>query len=300
MRPTIISMTILLLTVFVYSQERQFKPNLPVHSPFSKKIESAGTTAAQNIDFKWAARAGPEELAVAEVEPHPLAKVDDQERTLTRAEEQIIEASTRFRWRPALIQSFLFLGIQHGFRMTEAKTRDELDGPFFRDWKESVQGLRGWDDGGRTFTNYVAHPMQGAITGHIFINNSGSARYQHFGLSKDYWTSRLKVLAWSAVWSTQFEIGPISEASLGNVGQKPAPNGRSKMTWGDLVITPTVGTAFVIMEDAIDRFILRDWLERKIGNRLAMKILRSVFTPMQGFANILRGRAPWRRDARFN
>lgn len=84
------------------------------------------------------------------------------------------------------------------------------------------------------------------------------------------------------------------------MGQKLHANGRSKMTWGDLVITPAGGAVFVIMEYAIDRFILRDWLERKIRNRLAIKFLRSVLTPMQGFANILRGRAPWRRDARFN
>ncbi len=301
MRPTIISLTILLLAGSVFAQEREFKPNLHLPNPFSTKIDSKSDTAAvRNVDLKWADRAGPAALPVDIVPRSARSKSDQSDREVAGYQEQVIEASTRFRWRPAIIQSMLFLGIQHGFRFTEGKTRNELDGPFFRDWKQSVANLRGWDDGGRVFTNYVAHPMQGAIAGRIFINNSGKARYQEFGRSKEYWISRMKALGWSAVLSTQFEIGPISEASLGNVGQKLHANGRSKMTWGDLVITPAGGAVFVIMEDAIDRFILRDWLERKIRNRLAIKFLRSVLTPMQGFANILRGRAPWRRDVRFN
>ncbi|MFL6467853.1 MAG: hypothetical protein ACJ72Z_07835, partial [Pyrinomonadaceae bacterium] len=131
-----------------------------------------------------------------------------------------------FHWKPALVQSGLFLAIQHGFRMTEEKTRSELDGPFFSDWKDSVKNLKGWDDGGKVFTNYVAHPMQGAITSRIFLNNSGKARLVEFGGSKVYWESRMKAMAWSALWSLQFEIGPLSESSLGNVGQKLHANGK--------------------------------------------------------------------------
>ena len=88
---------------------------------------------------------------------------------------------TKFHWKGALVQSAAFLAVQHGFRMTEEKTRSELDGPFFRDWKESVANLRGWDDGGKFFTNYIAHPMQGAITSRIFIHNSGKSLRQEFG-----------------------------------------------------------------------------------------------------------------------
>src|SRR5215204_1214039 len=39
-----------------------------------------------------------------------------------------------FRMASAIKQSLLFLAIQHGFRMTQEKTRRELGGPFFADW----------------------------------------------------------------------------------------------------------------------------------------------------------------------
>ncbi len=209
------------------------------------------------------------------------------------------EYSTKFKWKPALIQSGLFLAMQHGMRLFEINTRTELDGPFFRDWKESVKGLRGWDDGGKFFTNYIAHPLQGSVTGRIFVNNSPKAQMTEIGRSKAYWVSRMKAFAWSAVWSTQFELGPISEANIGNVGQRPRVDGKSKMTYGDLVITPVGGTGMLIAEDAIDKYILRNFLETRINNRLAVKILRTAFTPMTALANLLRFRLPWYRDDRF-
>src|SRR5215213_1416168 len=75
-----------------------------------------------------------------------------------------------FHWKAALIQSGIFLGIQHGVRLTQKKTKDELGGPFFKDWGQSVRNVRGWRDGDGTFTNYFAHPMKGAFTGRIFVN----------------------------------------------------------------------------------------------------------------------------------
>jgi hypothetical protein len=107
-------------------------------------------------------------------------------------------------------------------------------------------------------------------------------------------------MVWAAVWSTQFEIGPLSEASLGNVGQKLYNGHHSKMTYGDLIVTPVVGVMWSVGEDAIDKYVLTNWIENKVENRLMMKILRSVLTPTTSFANILRGRAPWRRDFRRN
>ena len=205
--------------------------------------------------------------------------------------------SDRFHWKPALAESLYFLGIQHGFRLMQRKTRREIKGPFFADWGTSVKNLGRWRDGDSFLTNYVAHPMQGALTGRIFINNSPRSRKQNFGKSKEYWKSRFKAMAWSAVWSTQFELGPISEASIGNVGlfDKSGPN---RMGWVDLVVTPTAGTGVLIGEDIIDKFVLKKWLERKIRSRTRVKIYRTFFTPFQSFSNILRGKAPWRRDSR--
>lgn len=204
------------------------------------------------------------------------------------------EHKEKFHWKPALIESFYFLGIQHSFRMLQKKTRNELDGPFFRDWGKSVKNLGGWRDGDSFITNYIAHPMQGAVTGRIFINNSGRSRKLEFGKSKEYWESRLKAMVWSTVWSTQFELGPISEASIGNVGlyDNVGPN---RMGWVDLVVTPTAGTGVLIGEDMIDKFILKRLVEKRIKSRTRIKIYRTFLTPIQSFTNVLGGKVPWKR-----
>ncbi|MEZ5347225.1 MAG: hypothetical protein R2681_16890 [Pyrinomonadaceae bacterium] len=206
-------------------------------------------------------------------------------------------AYDRFHWKPALAQSMYFLGIQHGMRMVQIKTRRELKGPFFADWGMSVKNLGKWRDGDSIATNYFAHPLQGAVTGRIFVNNSDRSKRQEFGRSKEYWESRFKAMLWSTVWSTQFEMGPLSEASIGNVGlyDREGPN---RMGWVDLVITPTAGTGVMIGEDIIDKYILDRWLERKIKSRTRIKIYRTFFTPIQSFTNVLGGKTPWNRDNR--
>ena len=112
-----------------------------------------------------------------------------------KPEEQSKES---FHWRKAAEQSFLFLSIQNGFRLTQQKTRRELGGPFWGDYWRSVKGLRGWEDGDGAFTNYVAHPLQGAASGYIFLQNSPSGRTAYFSSDSRYWRSRLKAMAWAA------------------------------------------------------------------------------------------------------
>ncbi|HXH69569.1 MAG TPA: hypothetical protein VNI60_04395, partial [Pyrinomonadaceae bacterium] len=118
-----------------------------------------------------------------------------------------------------------------------------------------------------------------------------------FGKSKKYWESRFKAMAWSAVWSTQFELGPISEASIGNVGLREK-RGHSTMSWADLIMTPAGGTGLVIAEDSVDKYFLRNWLEKKTANKITIRIFRSIFTPTTSIANLLRRRPPWSRDNR--
>ncbi len=203
----------------------------------------------------------------------------------------------KFHWIPAIRESLYLLGIQHAFRTVEKKTRREFAGPFFRDWANSVKNLGGWGDGDSFKTNYIAHPMQGAVTGRIFLNNSDLGKRQEFGRSKKYWESRFKAMAWSAVWSAQFELGPISEASIGNVGLYDR-SGSNRMGWVDLVVTPTTGTGTIIGEDILDKYLLKNWLEKKLESRSRMKIYRTFLTPFQSFTNVLRGKKPWHRDNR--
>lgn len=207
-----------------------------------------------------------------------------------RAPSEVVEkperARTGFRWGAAVKQSLLFLSVQHGYALTQPKTRRDLHGPFLKDYFRSVRSLHGWDDGGRFFTNYVAHPMEGSLLGFIQVQNdpAGSRlRYNDAG----YWRSRMKALAWSAAWSTQFEIGPISQASIGNVGL------HGKQTYVDIVVTPTVGTAMLVAEDALDRYVV-ERLERR--GKYARIFSRMALNPTRTAANLLRFEKPWHRD----
>ena len=198
-----------------------------------------------------------------------------------------------FDWNPALTQSMRFLLMEHGFRLAfQPGTRRRLGGPFFRDYVDSVKATHGWGDSDNIFLNYVAHPMQGAMVGYIQVQNDPNARKLEFGRSREYWNSRLKALAWSTAYSTQFELGPISEASIGNVGQRKGTSG-----YVDLIITPTGGFAVMLAEDALDRFIVRKW-EARTRSVPMRTFYRIAFNPCRAFANVLRGKGPWHRDNR--
>ena len=96
----------------------------------------------------------------------------------------------------------------------------------------------------------------------------------------------------SALYSVQFEIGPISEASIGNVGLHPGTVG-----WVDYVVTPVGGMAILVAEDALDLFFVR-WVEERTTNRVWRACLRMLFGPSRVMANLALGRAPWNRSAR--
>ena len=194
-----------------------------------------------------------------------------------------------FRWMSATRQTLTFLAIQHGYAFTQPKTRESIKGKFWKDYAKSVKSLHGWADGGRFFTNYIAHPMQGAFLGYVQIQNDPKDLKQQFAQSPDYWRSRLKAMAWSAAWSTQFEIGPLSQASIGNVGLK------GKQTYIDLVVTPTVGTAWLITEDAVDLFITKR-IERNTNNFYIRIFSRMLLSPTRTIANVFRFKPPWYRD----
>lgn len=203
----------------------------------------------------------------------------------------------RFHWWPALGESFLFLVIENGTRMAfDPPSRDAATGKFWDDYVASVESIKSWGDGNPFFINYIGHPMQGAITGFIQVQNDPRGRALQFAWSKPYWTSRVKAMAWSAVYSTYFEIGfPLSEAALGNLGvdkSRGAQNG-----YVDLIITPILGTAWLIGEDLVDRYWIVPY-ERKHSGKTDRAIMRSVLNPTRSFANVLRFKTPWYRDGR--
>jgi hypothetical protein len=108
-----------------------------------------------------------------------------------------------------------------------------------------------------------------------------------------YWESRLKALGWSAVYSATFELSPVGEAAIGNIGGKPWPDG---MRYCDLVNTPVLGTGILIVEDLADRFFVR-WLEQRTGFVPLTAFTRTFLNPARSMANLMRFRWPWHRDS---
>ncbi|HEX6278430.1 MAG TPA: hypothetical protein VFZ49_00320 [Pyrinomonadaceae bacterium] len=282
--------------IFVRTTETHPKPHAPLDdSQLITKEDSEGPgVSTEYVSIRSA------ESVVSESEPPPFFYRLPRKSRFLREEtgEDDIGASAqngvseKFHWKPAILQSILIQGVQHAYAVAvQEKTRRELKGPWFGDWFTSVRGLRGWDDGNKFFTNYIAHPWQGAMTGFIFLQNHDRLKRQKFSESKTYWADRLKAMAWSAAWSTQWEIGPFSQAAIGNVGLKKG------MAYVDLVMTPTAGTGWMVLEEALDRYIVRHVEER---TNFFMKIfLRSILNPMRSVANALRFKPPWYRDRPF-
>jgi hypothetical protein len=201
-------------------------------------------------------------------------------------------------WKDTLMQSLTFTVIMNTFRIaTEPSTRKDLKGPFWKDYVNSVKSLRGWRDGDEFLVNYIGHPLEGAVSGNILLQNDPTANKLSFGRSKQYWMSRLKAFGWAAAISTQFELGPFGEASIGNVGLTPSEKSRHPAAYVDLVVTPVLGTGWLIGEDILDRFLIKK-IERRTTNRFVRSMFRSWLTPGKSFANMLRGEWWWHRDDR--
>lgn len=222
---------------------------------------------------------------------HPAES--DQPRILTAPVAKVLSASEKFEWRSATQQAWLYTGVMHAFRFaTESGTRDALNGPWFHDWMASVSEIHGWDDGDPFITNYVAHPMEGAIFGFIQQQNDPRYREAVWGSGREYWISRLHALSFAAVMSTQWKIGPASEASLGNV-QLHEPGGLV-----DFVNTPILGVCLMIGEDVADRYVITG-LENRSSNPVLLILARSFLNPSRTFANLMAFKEPWYRRTRI-
>ena len=199
----------------------------------------------------------------------------------------------RFQWKPALAQYLLEISIQHGWRFAhENGTRDATAyGPWFHDWIDSIGETRGWDDGDGWHASYVGHTLNGGIYGFMEQQNDPLYRKVEWGDGRIYWISRLRALAFAAIASTQWTLGPLSEASLGNVQSHSSPG------FIDIVQTPTLGVMEMMGEDLIDRyFILR--LENHTANPWLLLAARSLGNPARSFAALMSFRWGWRRENR--
>jgi hypothetical protein len=196
-------------------------------------------------------------------------------------------------WKGAVTDSVRLLLFEHSIRIAfQEKTRRELGGPFFREYARSLRIPDGWEDGDGWAVNYIGHPIHGAASGFIWLDHEDGAHDPRVGFTWPYWASRARATAWAAAYSYQFEFGPLSEASIGNVGL-----GEHTTGWVDHVVTPAGALAFMVAEDALDRYLVLR-IESWTRNRFLRATARIVFNPSRMLSNLVQGRPPWARATR--
>jgi hypothetical protein len=220
----------------------------------------------------------------------------------------------KFHWRRALEESFTFLAIEQAWVVhTDFRWVVSENGiPFNHYWRDYKQSLStwwqaGWSAGENPMYNYVGHPIQGAITSYIQIQNDPKGRNLEFSKTKAYWRSRVKATLWNGIYSTQWSIGPLSEMTVEKYGSNDRQPWNANGTfpcdtktcyWGvgkvNLVMTPVGGLGWLLAEDWMDKNIVRR-IERSTRNRLLVDTVRCTFNPLRAGANILYGNRPWFR-----
>jgi hypothetical protein len=223
-------------------------------------------------------------------------------------------AKEGFHWREALKESFTFLTIEQAYVVHDDFRWVVVENgiPFNHYWRDYKQSLStwvhsGWSDGDPNLYGYVGHPIQGALTSYIEIQNDPKSRNLEFENSKAYWLSRLKATLWNAVYSTQWNLGPISEVTVEKYGTNARPPWNQDGSWPcthkpcytgvgqvDIVMTPIGGLGWMVGEDWLDKNVARR-VEGATRNRFLIDVVRCGFNPARGGANILHGQAPWSR-----
>ena len=195
-------------------------------------------------------------------------------------------------WHHLLLSSGTFLAFSQAFRCaTEQGTRDAFGGSFLDGYANSLGNMHGWADGDEFLVNYIGHPMEGSVTGFIWQHNDRAYRDVVFGKNARYWKAKLRSAAFAYVFSVQFEIGPVSEASLGNIQATYPAQG-----FVDHVVTPAIGLGWTILEDSLDRYLIRT-IEAHTSNPYLRALSRGL-NPARAGANMFEGRYPWERDDR--
>jgi hypothetical protein len=205
------------------------------------------------------------------------------------------------------LESFAFLSISHAYLAWDDYNLVTIENGvpfnhFWRDYKKSLSTWvdSGWTDGDPFLDNYIGHPIQGALTGYIQVQNDPQGEKLEFSYTKAYWRSRFKATLWSAAYSTLFEIGPLSEMTVekyGTFGRRWADNGTTGVGQVDLVVTPIGGLVWMVMEDVLDKHIARR-VEGSTRNSFLIAVTRCAVSPIRGGANILHLKWPWYRASR--
>ena len=225
---------------------------------------------------------------------------------------------TGFRWGRALLESFELLTIEQSYVVHTdwkwvAGGNSENGVPFNHYWRDYKQSLSawvhaGWNDGDPNMYGYVGHPIQGVAVSYIYLQNDPRSENLQFSRTKAYWQSRFRATVWNAVYSTQWNIGPLSEMTVEKYGTHWRSPWNQDGTWPcntkhcytgvgqiDLVMTPIGGMGWLIGEDFLDRYVTRR-VEASTPNRVLIDITRIGLDPIRCGTNMLHGQRPWYRS----
>lgn len=133
-----------------------------------------------------------------------------------------------YHWRGLIAQSLFFNVIENSFRSaSDDQIRILLaNKPFWHDYAASMRhfNMRRWNDGDDFLVNYVGHPMQGAVSGFIEVQNDPTGRLQEISATRAYWKSRFKAFLWATAYSTHSEISPLGKRASEMRAVGPIPS----------------------------------------------------------------------------
>ena len=239
-------------------------------------------------------------LPVRQESPHDLSEI---ERNTQCENHELHGKPCRVSWVRVIGSSMLFLSMQHSgnLAMDSDAQQHFLNCDFWYDYELTLHrySYNRWNDGDPFGVDYIGHPIMGAITNSIYEQNDPKQRALVFENTHRYWMGRLRAMAYSAVYSAQWKVGPVSESSMGKIGIKTyySPKlGRYTNETGmvDFFVTPFGGMAWNIGEDYVDKIWFRR-ITHNVHNPWVL-LVSSLMEPCRSGANILRFRAPWYRD----
>ena len=244
--------------------------------------------------------------------PAPVGFVPKFRTSQMCAAGQLDHKTCKMKWRKMLGEEMLHLTSEQAWNVStnswiRVALRNQLpDAPresFTGRWIDSVRNFRfgRWNDDNPFMDDYIGHPMMGAISMDIFIQNDPSGMSLELQNTRQYWMSRLRALGWATIYSTQWKIGPVSEASIGNQGlvyfyDQDGHKWTNGTGFAGLVTTPVGGLIWSVGEDAIDKVLVKR-LERVSTKRVWLAAI-SFLTPSRAWANLMRFKSPWYRDSR--
>lgn len=207
--------------------------------------------------------------------------------TTTTSVEMVPNNLEGIQYSSLITHELTWLILRNVLRLTDEDTRERLDGPFVEEWFHSVGTL--WTqyrftDNGKFLTNFVAHPGMGSTAAFIFRLSDPVSLNAKFGRNSEYYRAKKRQFVFSLIDTILFEIGPISESSIGNIRQG----------WMDLVLTPTLGIAWSIGEDALRHYVLEPMYLK--GKNNWANFLSIFLNPSRSFANVMAFRKPWSRE----